>query len=144
MPGSVAEGELYAYYRRADVFLCASEHEGFCVPVVEALCFDTPVVASDSTALRETVGPCGFLVSDWENPELVDQVKELAQASTARSKLLKAQAHNLHRFEPSAVERNLAALIEYLRDGAWSPELFWIGGMNVRPDPRTSDSSESD
>ena len=48
----------------ADVFVCASEHEGFCVPLVEAMGKGIPVVAYDAAAVGETVGGAGLLVSD--------------------------------------------------------------------------------
>lgn len=46
-PGHIKFDEILAYYKIADVFLCQSEHEGFCVPLVEAMYFDVPVVAYD-------------------------------------------------------------------------------------------------
>jgi len=58
--GHVDDDELYACYRAADVFLCLSEHEGFCVPLQEAMHFGLPVVAYDAGAVRETLrgGEC--------------------------------------------------------------------------------------
>ena len=50
-PGHIKFDEILAYYKIADVFLCQSEHEGFCVPLVEAMYFDVPVVAYDSSAI---------------------------------------------------------------------------------------------
>lgn len=60
--GSVTAGELAAYYRSADVFVCLSRHEGFCVPLLEALHHRIPVVALRSTAVPETLGRAGLLV----------------------------------------------------------------------------------
>ena len=45
LAGSVTEAELEAYYRVADAFVCASEHEGFCVPLAEAMGHGLPIVA---------------------------------------------------------------------------------------------------
>ena len=54
--GPVSAGALGAYYRAADVLVCVSEHEGFCVPVIEAMYHDVPVVAFAAGAVAETVG----------------------------------------------------------------------------------------
>ena len=62
--GSVTEQELTAAYADADVFLCLSEHEGFCVPVIEAMAAGTPVVAYAAAVLPETLGDAGVLLDD--------------------------------------------------------------------------------
>ena len=62
MTGAVTDVELAAWYRRADVFLSASEHEGLGVPLVEAMAFDVPVVARDLAAVPETVGDAAMLL----------------------------------------------------------------------------------
>jgi L-malate glycosyltransferase len=65
--GSVSEDELATYYATSDVFVCASEHEGFCIPIVEAMSLGLPVVAFDAGAVRETAG-AGALVVDDKSP----------------------------------------------------------------------------
>jgi glycosyltransferase involved in cell wall biosynthesis len=60
--GSVSEAELVGFYESADVFVSVSEHEGFCVPVVEALGFGVPVVAFGAAAVPETLGGAGLVV----------------------------------------------------------------------------------
>lgn len=62
--GSVSEEALTEWYATADVFLCLSEHEGFCVPVVEAMAAGTPVVAYAAAVLPETIGTAGILLDD--------------------------------------------------------------------------------
>jgi glycosyltransferase involved in cell wall biosynthesis len=54
LTGPVAPATLAAHYRQADVFVCLSEHEGYCVPLVEAMRFGVPVVAAGSSAIPET------------------------------------------------------------------------------------------
>jgi glycosyltransferase involved in cell wall biosynthesis len=61
--GEVSDEELKAYYDLADVFLTTSEHEGFCVPLVEAMALKVPITAYASSAIPETVGPAGIV---WE------------------------------------------------------------------------------
>ena len=60
--GSVADSELKAFFEGADAYICMSEHEGFCVPLIEALHHKVPVVAYNSSAVPETLGESGVLI----------------------------------------------------------------------------------
>jgi glycosyltransferase involved in cell wall biosynthesis len=62
LTGSVSQAALVSYYRAADVFVCLSQHEGFCVPLLEAMWHAVPVVALVSSAVPETLGPAGVLL----------------------------------------------------------------------------------
>lgn len=68
--GEVSEVELRGYYQSAHAFMITSEHEGFCVPLVEAMAMGIPIVAYASSAIGETVGEAGIV---WEerNPYLM-------------------------------------------------------------------------
>jgi L-malate glycosyltransferase len=68
--GEVSDRALRAYYAAAHVFMITSEHEGFCVPLVEAMAMKIPIVAYASTAIPETVGTAG-LVWEERNPYLL-------------------------------------------------------------------------
>ena len=59
--GHVSDEELVAFYEVADLFLCASEHEGFCVPLVEAFYKQVPVLAYAATAVPSTMDGAGVL-----------------------------------------------------------------------------------
>jgi glycosyltransferase involved in cell wall biosynthesis len=61
LTGEVSDEELTAYYDVADLFLCASEHEGFCVPLIEAFYKEVPVLAFASTAVPSTMDGAGVL-----------------------------------------------------------------------------------
>ncbi len=69
--GRISDAELSALYIRAQVFLTLSEHEGFCVPAVEAMAIGTPVVASRRAAIPSTVGDAGLLIDQPDDPILV-------------------------------------------------------------------------
>jgi glycosyltransferase involved in cell wall biosynthesis len=68
--GEVSDRDLKAYYLTADVFLALSAHEGFCIPLVEAMALKVPIVARGSSAIPSTVGEAG-LVWDEGDPDLV-------------------------------------------------------------------------
>ena len=99
--GQVDDDELYAYYRLADVFLCLSEHEGFGVPLQEAMLFGVPVVAYDKGAVRETLRGGGVLLKE-KSPELVAEVldrvthgSDLRRAVTASQKRAAAEIRGI-------------------------------------------------
>ncbi|MEO5740474.1 MAG: glycosyltransferase, partial [Vicinamibacterales bacterium] len=80
--GHVSDAELSAYYDIADVFLCASAHEGFCVPIVESFYKQIPVVAYAASAVPATMDGAGVLFTTQEPLEvaaLMDAVLEDAQ-----------------------------------------------------------------
>lgn len=68
--GSVPDGELAAHYRAADVFVCLSMHEGFCVPLIEAMRNGLPIVAHAAAAVPETLAGAGLLL-DLKDPATV-------------------------------------------------------------------------
>ena len=89
--GHVDEDDLVAYYSLADLFLCLSEHEGYCVPLVEAMLFGVPVVAYDAGAVRETLRGGGVLLGE-KRPEVVAELlHRLATDPGLRGLVLESQ-----------------------------------------------------
>jgi glycosyltransferase involved in cell wall biosynthesis len=83
----VTEAQLKAYYERAAVFVTASEHEGFCVPVVEAMALRVPIVAFGDTAVPLTVGDSGLV---WDKPDpylLAQSIAEVVRNAEVRRRL---------------------------------------------------------
>jgi glycosyltransferase involved in cell wall biosynthesis len=98
MPGAVSQSVLSAYFSAADVFVCASDHEGFCVPLVEAMGRGIPVVAYDAAAVGETVGGAGLLVSDKSPLEFAATVNRASTDDALRARMVdlgKARAEEL-------------------------------------------------
>jgi glycosyltransferase involved in cell wall biosynthesis len=69
--GRITDAELSALFTRAELFVTLSEHEGFCVPAIEAMALGVPVVASARAAIPATVGDAGVLIDDPDDPVLV-------------------------------------------------------------------------
>jgi glycosyltransferase involved in cell wall biosynthesis len=110
--GSVADGALGAYYEAADVFVSVSDHEGFCVPVLEAMAHGVPVVARSTTALPETIGDAGVLVpEDAPRAEVAVAVSRVVSDRPARDALI-AAGHR--RVEEFSLPRTRARLLEAL------------------------------
>jgi glycosyltransferase involved in cell wall biosynthesis len=87
--GQVDEDDLMAYYSVADLFLCLSEHEGFCVPLVEAMSFGLPVLAYDAGAVPETLRGGGVLLKE-KRPEIVAELAQLVLRDPALRKAVVA------------------------------------------------------
>jgi glycosyltransferase involved in cell wall biosynthesis len=87
--GQVDQDDLMAYYSVADLFLCLSEHEGFCVPLVEAMSFGLPVLAYDAGAVSETLRGGGVLLKE-KRPEVVAELVHLVSKDAALRKAVVA------------------------------------------------------
>lgn len=88
--GGVGDAELLAHWAVADVFVCMSEHEGFCVPILEAMELGVPVVAYAAAAVPETLGGAGVLVDDKDPLEVAKAVDKACRPGPAREHLIKA------------------------------------------------------
>ena len=82
--GHVSDAELAAYYEVADLFLCASEHEGFCVPLMEAFHVGLPVVAYAATAIPATMDGGGVLYTDKDPAHVAAIVDAVVERSRSR------------------------------------------------------------
>jgi glycosyltransferase involved in cell wall biosynthesis len=89
-PGSVSDPVLAAYYACADVFVCASEHEGFCIPLVEAMHHGLPVVAYRAAAVPETAGAGALVVGDKSPLALASAVARVLGDEGLRRRLVDA------------------------------------------------------
>jgi len=89
--GQVSNEELTAYYDAADLFLCASEHEGFCVPLVEAFHKAIPVVAYAATAVPATMDGGGVLFSTREPAAVADIIEAVVSDRALEQRIVAAQ-----------------------------------------------------
>jgi glycosyltransferase involved in cell wall biosynthesis len=115
--GKISNAKTYAYYRTADLFLSASEHEGFGMPLVEAMAFDVPVIAYASTAVPETMGESGILLQDWNGPRIAELVHALYENPASKEQVLAKQRRNLTRFTSENAKTRLRVVIDFLRSG---------------------------
>jgi glycosyltransferase involved in cell wall biosynthesis len=91
--------ELVAYYQLADVFLCMSEHEGFCAPLLEAFRFETPVIAYDAGAVSETLDGGGILVHEKRYEEIAELVHKVTHDAHLKESILAGQRRALEVFD---------------------------------------------
>lgn len=110
--GHIKFDEILAYYKLADLFLCMSEHEGFCVPLVEAMYFNTPIVAYDSSAVGETLGGSGFLLDRKDPVETAMVMDRILKTPELKEKILENQKARLKYFDNSKIEEQFINLME--------------------------------
>lgn len=96
--GHTSFADILAYYRLANAFVCMSEHEGFCVPLIEAMLFDVPVIAYYSSAIPDTLGGAGLLVHDAEGIAVSQLADQLHKDSSFRKSVIENQRKRLHDF----------------------------------------------
>ncbi len=109
--GHIPFPEILAYYRCADVFVCMSEHEGFCVPLIEAMYFGIPIIAYDSSAIAETLGGAGFLLTD-KSPQIVGEAINLLTTDVAlRQEIIEKQRQRLKDFDNERIKTRFLELL---------------------------------
>ena len=112
--GHVPDEEMFAVYRASDVFLSLSEHEGFCLPLVESMIFDLPVVALASTAVPYTLGESGVLVREFRPDRVAELVDIVARDAALRETLIAAGRRELAKLQAFPREEFLLARLEEL------------------------------
>lgn len=110
--GSVTHEELIAYYNAADAFVCLSNHEGFCVPLLEAMHHRLPIVAYTNTAVPETVDGAGLVLPDKEPARVAAAVDRVVHDAELRSVLAAAAADRLTWFALPRVQEAFASALE--------------------------------
>lgn len=95
LPGSISAEALGARFRTADVYVSASDHEGFGVPLLEAMAHDLPVVAYGSSAIPETVGDGALVVNDKTPTVLAAAVHRVMSDQELRDGLVRAGRERL-------------------------------------------------
>jgi glycosyltransferase involved in cell wall biosynthesis len=97
--GHISHREWLSYYRLGKVFLCLSEHEGFCLPLLEAMHFGLPVMAYAAAAIPDTLGSAGVLIREKNYPETAEMAAELCDNRELREAVVKKQRERLAAFK---------------------------------------------
>jgi L-malate glycosyltransferase len=112
--GHVGHDELLACYASASVFVSMSEHEGFGVPLVEAMLTGVPVLARRRAAVGFTLGEGGVTFDEEGLPAIAEMAHLLATDGDLRSNVLAAQRRRLEALAPAAVEAELRRSLDAL------------------------------
>ena len=109
--GHIPFDEILAYYHLADLFLCMSEHEGFCIPLVEAMYFQIPVIARAGTGVTGTLGDGGILLEGKNPLETAGLIHYVLEHPRVREALTESGSRRLEDF---ATERMEQLFMNYL------------------------------
>jgi len=112
--GPVPDAELAVYYRQAAVYISLSEHEGFCVPLIEAMAADVPVLAYAAAAVPDTLGGAGVQFAPKDLEYAAELLGALAFDDELRGRVLAGQRRRLADFGDARITRELNALIHQL------------------------------
>jgi glycosyltransferase involved in cell wall biosynthesis len=109
--GPVSDGALAAYYERSDVLVVCSEHEGFLVPLLEAMHHGLPVVAYASSAVPETLGDAGLLLDSKRPVPVAAAVDRVLHDDALRSAMIAAGKARLAHFDISRTRQKLLDVV---------------------------------
>ena len=110
--GGVPDQELAAYYRYASVYISMSEHEGFCVPLVEAMAADLPVLAYACTAIPDTLAGAGVQFAPKNFELAAELLGMLAFDDGLRASVIEGQRRRLAHFSAGRVDTDVRRLLE--------------------------------
>ena len=105
--GSVPDEDLATFYRWADAYVSLSEHEGFCVPLVEAMAAEVPVVAYGAGAVPETLGGAGVTFAPKDLEVAAELLGSVIYDRDLRTGVLAGQRRRLQDFAPARIEAQL-------------------------------------
>ena len=119
--GHVSDEELVAYYDIADLFLCASEHEGFCVPLVEAFYKEVPVLAYAATAVPGTMDGAGVLY-EHKDPQYVAALMDAITSNCAlQDAIVREQLEAVQRLMAHDFEGTLLGFVDEILGSPRAP-----------------------
>lgn len=109
--GRVSDEEREAYLRNTEVLVCLSEHEGFCVPLLEAASRELPILAYGAAAVPETLGDSGILFEKKDYGAMADAIRKLQTDESFRKQVIQKQLENLKRFDREQTRQQFLRLI---------------------------------
>jgi glycosyltransferase involved in cell wall biosynthesis len=115
--GPISSDARDAWYRRADVYLSMSLHEGFCAPLIEAIAHGAPVIARDAGAQPETVGQAGVVLDGADFALVAEALHELTSSRATRSALADAANNRLAELRPDKLAPRIRSALDPLLDG---------------------------
>ena len=111
--GHISFDEILAYYSVSDLFLCMSEHEGFCIPLVEAMLFEVPIIAYQTSGVIGTMNGCGIPVYQKNPLEIAGLMNYVQNNKQVRRQILLGQNERLQAFDNRKIEREFLENLEY-------------------------------
>jgi len=105
--GFTSDKALRAYYQMSDLFLCMSEHEGVCIPLLEAMHVNMPVLAYAAAAIPETMDGAGVLTHEKHWPSIAAMMDEMIRNQGFRDHVIEGQNKRMARYQDQNLEAKL-------------------------------------
>jgi len=131
--GKLEDADVYGLYRRADLYVSMSLHEGFGMPLLEAMTFGLPVLARAAGSVAETLGEGGLILEERGSArEMAAAARLILEEPALRMRILEAQRRSVERYERAvivgALERHLRQLgfeVALNKGGGETPPALW-------------------
>lgn len=112
LTGKISNEDLYAYYKSANIFLCMSEHEGFGMPLIEAMLFNIPVLAYDSSNIANTLNKGGVLFEKKAHKQIAATIEVIRNNPQLKDELIQTQLNALKPYEYNTI---IKQVVDYLK-----------------------------
>jgi glycosyltransferase involved in cell wall biosynthesis len=110
--GKVSDGMVCGFYAAADIFICMSEHEGFCAPLLESMYMQIPTMAYDAGAVSSTMGNAGVLARHKDYERLAKLCHVILSNEPVRDGIISAQNKWVATFSKENIKKRLRELIK--------------------------------
>ncbi len=114
--GAIPQAVLNAAYRVADVFVCMSDHEGFCIPLMESMVFDLPILAYHAAAVPETMDGAGVISRHKDHAALAEMIDCMVRQPALRQAIINGQTARLQRYRARDIDAELRGHLAPLLD----------------------------
>lgn len=112
--GFLSDLELNSLYQEADAFVSMSEHEGFCVPLIEAMIYRIPILAFSGGAVSETLNGAGVLFKEKNFPNLALLLNKILTDVSFQNQILRGQDLRLNEFKKTDYKSVLRKALEVI------------------------------
>ena len=109
--GGLTDEEIRSLYEASSAYVCMSEHEGFCLPLIEAMHFGLPVIAFGAGAVPETVGDGGIVLSEKRHAEIGELLLKVSQPGDLRKRLIEKGRERVKAFSFGTFKDRLGGLL---------------------------------
>ncbi len=110
--GHTSFESILAHYSIADLFLCMSEHEGFCVPLIESMYFKVPILAYNSCAIPYTLNGASILTNKKDYKYIAGMMDYILENKDLKDKIVNKQLNRLEELKPKKIEMELKKYIK--------------------------------
>ena len=115
LTGSIPQNELNAYYQIADLFLCISEHEGFCIPLIEAMYKQIPILAYAETAVPETLDGASVIFNEKNYKMVAEMMNILITDEATKQSIIDAQNKRVQKLQNLNLEKQIIEIVGKLK-----------------------------